>query len=435
MDVSDSTVLTAAYRIIRRVSAPEDAPFPGRLAGDPGGATVLLVDTADLPPAWAGWAADPHSLLLGVEDVVRRPDGHDAVVSPFATRLAALLARREGEHGGLDAGESVTVGVCLLRALVDLGEQDDAFPGEWWLTDAGRPVLVAGVGTQDASAATREVLRRLTEGWGDAPPSRAVAPVLASAPPSRRDADDAEDALFAWAQAAPLRLDGRPPAAGAIGRSEAPRGLDDAPLASPWWHRLARHADRDVADLVAGAWHDLTTRTRTRRRAPRGATRRRPWLVGAVLAGLLVAGGALWPAAGGDDAAAPAIAEPTASAAASPTIAPPVTAPVAETADTGVPGSYLVDVLGELLAARHACAGDRVCLSEVTLDPDRVMVEGAIDLPPSERTISLIDDFGGVAVLGVEPLTGEGPRQIVVIETVDRRWLLRDVHEAQQPSG
>ena len=58
---------------------------------------------------------------------------------------------------------------------------------------------------------------------------------------------------------------------------------------------------------------------------------------------------------------------------------------------------------------------------------------GPIDAPREERTIALLDHFGGVAVLRVDAADGAAT-QLVVIERRDDEWLLRDVHDAaQQP--
>jgi len=61
------------------------------------------------------------------------------------------------------------------------------------------------------------------------------------------------------------------------------------------------------------------------------------------------------------------------------------------------------------------------------------MESGVIDLDPSQRMTSLLDDFGGVAVLRVDPATGGDGAQLVVIMLRDDRWLLRDIHPAKQP--
>ena len=84
--------------------------------------------------------------------------------------------------------------------------------------------------------------------------------------------------------------------------------------------------------------------------------------------------------------------------------------------------------------ARTACAGDAACLAEWSSTRRRHSTPGAIDLEPSQRTTSLLDDFGGVAVLRVDAVDGgDGGSARRRSCCDDDRWLLRDVHPAKQP--
>jgi hypothetical protein len=51
-----------------------------------------------------------------------------------------------------------------------------------------------------------------------------------------------------------------------------------------------------------------------------------------------------------------------------------------------------------------------------------------IDLAPDRRTATLLDDFGGAAVVRVDAAGGEHPPQLVVLVQSEGRWLLRDVY-------
>ena len=94
----------------------------------------------------------------------------------------------------------------------------------------------------------------------------------------------------------------------------------------------------------------------------------------------------------------------------------------------------LAAVTSDLLAQRTACAGDGACLAGIMEDPTAVTAAGAIDLPTDQRTVTLLDDFGGAAVLRVEPVTAGPVVQLVLVIRTDGKWLLRDVHDiAEQP--
>ncbi len=93
----------------------------------------------------------------------------------------------------------------------------------------------------------------------------------------------------------------------------------------------------------------------------------------------------------------------------------------------------LAQVAGGLLDARIACGGAPDCLATVVADAT-TLPEGAIDLPAGERTLTLLDDFGDIAVLRLDAADGARPSQMVVILKRDEKWLLRDVSDvAQQP--
>ena len=94
----------------------------------------------------------------------------------------------------------------------------------------------------------------------------------------------------------------------------------------------------------------------------------------------------------------------------------------------------LAAVTSDLLAQRTACGGEGACLADIQEDPSAVIATGAIDLPADQRTVTLLDDFGGAAVLRVEPVSAGPVGQLVLVIRTDGKWLLRDVHDiAEQP--
>jgi len=110
-----------------------------------------------------------------------------------------------------------------------------------------------------------------------------------------------------------------------------------------------------------------------------------------------------------------------------PTASPPADASPDQPVDVAATAAALLDV-------RTACERDADCLESVVVDPARLFPPGTIDLPSSARTLTLLDDFGDMAVLRVDANGGRSAAQLVVVVRVDEKWLLRDVHDvAQQP--
>ena len=157
-----------------------------------------------------------------------------------------------------------------------------------------------------------------------------------------------------------------------------------------------------------------------------------PWLIGGAAAVIVLAVGLLWPTGEEAPATADGGASATPASGASPTPAP-TAATVGPLPDASAPAD-LVQVTTELLDARRECAGDAGCLTRVMADPATSVPAGAIDLPADQRAIVLLDDFGGVAVLRVDPLGAGEDAQLVVIVRLNDEWLLRDVQDvAKQP--
>ena len=433
--------LGGAYRPIRAVRARVDGPWPGVLAHTSAGEAVVLVDADVLGAQWGGWDAAADGHVLAPVDVARRSDGHDAVLPVCVERLEEFVRRRAARMP-LSAGEAVTLGVSVLRGCAQIAAAPDT-TGEWWLDDAGRPVLATDASTQRAFDTSAAVLEQVTV---DPPVERTWATALRAVTAERisvRELEAAEEALFAVATPEPLgtvslnprgaaeiapRADGSPSAYGAHETGEAPR--------PPLWQSLVAGVDNDLAETVSRATTAVWRRLRRAETTKRASSRRAPWLVGGAVAAAVLAGGALWPTASGvateepaDVMTAPAPTMTGEGAGASPTPAGPQGAPTAGSSG----GTDLAQVAGALLDSRIACGGAPDCLATVVADAT-TLPEGAIDLPAGERTLTLLDDFGDIAVLRLDAADGAHPSQMVVILKRDEKWLLRDVSDvAQQP--
>lgn len=439
----DDDALGGPYRAVRVIRAHDDGPWPGTLVRTMEGEARVLVDAETLGADWRGWDASPDGHLLAPLDLSRRRDGHDAVLPVCPERVDEFLRRRAARLP-LTSGEAVTLAVSLLRGCAELVATPEV-QGEWWLDDAGRPVLATDASARRALDATATALEQvpvdaaMQRTWDTA--IRAVTAERLSVP----ELTAAEDALFAWTAPEPLTTITLSPRGADEGSTacEPVQGGVSAPIepaSRSMWHTLIAGVDDDLADTVSRA----TTAVWRRLRAPASAqamTRRRaPWLVGGAVAAALLVGGALWPSASGVASPGGAEAKPT----------PPSTATsgapegpdeqgvqsggddVAPTAPaTG--DANLVTVTAELLDARLSCGDDAACVAAVAVDP-RMLSGGAIDLPATERSIALLDDFGDLAVLRVDAQDGARASQLVVIARQDEKWLLRDVHDvAQQP--
>ena len=399
----------------------------------PDGETAVAVDATLLGDDWAGWSADATGHLLAPLDVVRRVDGHDVLLPVCTERLDDFLARRAG-GAELSIGEVVTVAVSLLRGLTELPAASTAVRGTWWLTDAGRPVAATGTGTEGLEDQTLAHLRRLA---ADAPRLAALlddAAVAMTEPRRRaRELERAEAALFSVADPLALATTTFGPRRARDRASVDPlNGVEDPPPAqTSWIHALSRHVDADWADLVSrtttGVWRSV------RKSRPGG---RRPWILAAGIAGVVLAGGLLWPTGGAGPATAEVSSgsvppsardqkpEPDETTGESDTTAPQP-APVVEPTDLAV-------VTADLLGARTACSGDSECLADVLESTGTPFPPGVVDLPADQRTVTLLDEFGGAAVLRAEASAAGAPPQLIVIVRTERGWLLRDVHDVPE---
>lgn len=432
-DVAPDAPLTDAYRLLRRVQPPE-APFRGWLARTSDDVTVLLA-AVDEVRGWAGLAANPGGHVLGPRDLVRLGVGVCVELDWCPERLDRLLDRRERSGERLHPGEAVTLAVSIGRGLAELATARvrgaDAWPeGEWWLTDAARPVFVAGAGGAAADACSYTLWERIAALTADEMVRRAVSR-LAEA--EEQDRPAAEAALFAAADAAPIAFASFEPAR--VRSLDVAAALADAPAPASRG-RLARlleqHLDGGIVALLSDAAHATSRRLRGRRP--------RPWMLAVGAAALVLLVGAVWPTgepsaatADGDQASAGASPAVTSPAVTSPSVASPsatLSSPPRSPSASAPP-----DAVGEttaLLDAWAACGGEEACIAEVVEDPAAAWVARSVDLPAEGRRVTLLDEFGGVAVLRVTGPDDEATARLVVIVESSGRWLLRDIHEAQR---
>ncbi|GAA5031914.1 hypothetical protein ACFQRL_05035 [Microbacterium fluvii] len=413
MTESLPALLQGDLREVRALGGSE-SPWPGMLVREAGGALRIAVDAADLGAEWPGWSLDGEHLLAPVE-VVRTAEGHCALMPTCIEPLAAFLVRR-GEHA-LGPGEIVTLAVSVLRGA----READGRHGCWWVAADGRPVLAIGAEPEEPATAPLAALpvpASLAAVW------TTVEAVRGGAELSCDDErwEQAELALFAAAEPAPLAV---------AGPSAVPMAVP-APSPSPrdtWFAHAVRHVDVELAELVSrgttGLWHLL------RRDSSPQRTRRRAWATAGAVAAVVLVLGVLWP---GEEKTGQG---PVAAASASPAAAGtpiPTAAPAAVDGGVAPDVGDLAAVADALLTARTRCAGERGCLSEVAADPEVEFPSGAIDLPASQRTVVLVDDYGGAAVVRVQPTADGAPAQYVAIVAQDGEWLLRDAYDvAQQP--
>ncbi|MFG6502182.1 hypothetical protein [Microbacterium sp. P05] len=432
MLTSSTPAAFTVYQPIRTVEPP-DSPLPGTLARGPDGRTVMLVDR-DAVLSWSGWGAHEDAHVLSPLDVVRRSDGHDVVVSALSERLDRFLARRGDAGAPLSGGEVVTLTVSVIRGLAASVVRTAEETGEWWLAEDGKPLLVEGVGDQTARRASAEVLQTVAE---SAPRTRVAATLLelGEAMTERgfaRDAIEWEERLFELAPPEALLTQVLGPLR-ARAVAAIPDDVDAVREPGPrrGWQKLAAHVDVDLADAAS----DAVTRVL---RAVRGlrAGRVRPLLWAAGLALVVVVGGLLWPSADGethDDTIVTAERSPvpTDAAAHAPPATPSATEAPAPPAETS---TDLAAVTAQLLTRRTECT-DAACQASVMEDPARELPPGVVDAAADARTVTLLDDFGGVVVLRVDAIDGSAAMQLVTIVETTQGWRIRDVHDvADAPS-
>ncbi|SDQ16104.1 hypothetical protein [Microbacterium sp. cf332] len=456
-----------------RTVGPPEAPFAGELVPGPSARSYRVV-ADDLPPGV--WRADPDGHLLAATDL-DRVDGRTIVALP---RLTARLCGGEAALD-LSPGQAVTLAVSALRGCVEAADAQWG-EGEWWLTTAGRPVLVP-VGDRSWGRSTIRLLERI--------PDTAIAPDLRALAVAAVD-DTAtlpfavptlEDELFAVATPAPLDSASPTPtgrgtrtAVQPAGEDDAARGavadaartavhgLVDADILARVTAGLAR--TRPMASRAFAAVAAHVVRRRERRapdRAPAPATRssvdrssshpRRRLIVVAGSALAVTLGlGLLWPdgapapspsatggrviagtpraddAGGGDELDRGERAETPVEVGDTVSHDDPEMMSDADESDGSRADRHLLDELASCLSSTEGA-----CRAAVLERPDAPLPKGAATVAAS-REVTLVDDLGGVRVVRVSDSAGRYADQIVVIVAHDDERLVRDVYDvADQP--
>ena len=145
---------------------------------------------------------------------------------------------------------------------------------------------------------------------------------------------------------------------------------------------------------------------------------------------MVLIGGLLWPTDGGGPATAGVPADPPATSTPSPASASPE--PVVDRPVEDGTEPDLAVIAADLLSARTECASDQACLEQVIEVVDAPFPGGVVDLAAADRTVTLLDEFGGAAVLRVEASASPASPQLVVIVRTGDRWLLRDVYDVPE---
>ena len=424
-----STTAPAAYAMYEplRPVEPPDSPFPGILARSPEGRTVLLVDR-DAVADWPGWGADGETHLLSPLDVVRRADGHDVALPSLSEPLDAFLLRRTDAQAPLSPGEAVTLIVSVLRGLAPSLSRAGDIEGEWWLADDGRPMLVEGVGDTTTRLASAGVCASLADSMPRTRLGGALRELVEAVPDPGfvRDAAEWEERVFACAEPEPLVTEVFGPLrARRLAVEAAAATEEDAAPTRPLWHRLASHADADLADTVSDAWTALWRRFRRPR-----PSRVRPLAWAGGIAAVIVVGGLLWPS-GGTEPVPSAVTRPVAPAdpAADGSVSadPGPQTPVEEPGVTGSDPADIAVVTADLLDRRSGC-GDTACLAAALEDPARTLPPGVVDAASDKRSVTMLDDLGGLVVMRVDSTEGLPVQLVTVVETKEG-WRIRDVHD------
>ncbi|MFS0893847.1 hypothetical protein [Microbacterium sp. 179-I 3D3 NHS] len=479
MDRSE-VLLPGAHRVVR-VLDPTEGPFAGALVTQ-GEAVAVRVDASALA-GWAGWRFAGAEHVAGPVDVIRRVDGHDALLPWCTEQVLGYLARRSAAGAPLPAGECSTLVVSLLRGLDELGaDADGVRTGVWWLTDGGRPTLVIGDG-HDARDDAAQIIERLIGGCRDKGSLRVLSTVrqglLAALPHPRVPRpllNQWEGELLAIAAPRPLTRDTfAPERACDIARVRDPKERLVRPTRAdrPTTRRaLSRRKSRvrprlsSIGSPIMAAvdalrvWKESRVRgTRSNRSPVRAAHdrsapgRRRPALIVAGGAAVVVlVGGLVWPtgesgesaarAGGAADLESPASSSDPGAAPPSPESSSAVTR-ATEDPSAGSPEAAVTALLARIAECRDA--GDQICADAVA--PGATGVVASVSLPADRfPTTELVDEYGDVAVIrlgssgdigGPAPGDDRAPamtEQMLVLARLNEKWLVRDVYGvADQP--
>ncbi|WP_240747208.1 hypothetical protein [Microbacterium sp. K24] len=475
-----TVLLPGAHRVVRTLD-PTEGPFAGTLVTR-GDGVAVRVDAASLA-GWVGWRFAGAEHVASPVDVIRRADGHDALLPWCTDRVLGFLVRRTAADAALTSGECSTLVVSLLRGLDELGESADAVQtGVWWLTDGGRPTFVIGQG-EDPRVGATEVIERLRDECGDKALTRVLTTIedgivkaLTQPRVPHRSLEDWEKELLAIAAPRPLEREvhaperarevartlvldhRRPPSSRAARRDGRARSVPTRHPSSvvAVVRRLRSGLEPFGSHFSSRSGAVVARRGESVRPPARAGSRagKRPLLLfaGAAAAAVLV-GGLLWPS--GDSAeSANAARGGVPSADPSPAVsAPPDESDVGGVAQeeaAATPGAAAarddpVAAASTLLTQIAEChvAEDLVC-TDVVVTGSAGVVDALASAAGGTPTIELVDEYGDVAVVRLgSPVVDPGedgavgtaaPDQMLVLVRQDEKWLVRDVYGvADQP--
>lgn len=436
-----AALIPGVHRVIRMLDTGE-GPFRGALVVD-GDGVAVMVDT-DVLAGWRGWSYAGCEHVAGPLDLVRRTDGHD-VLLPWCTELVdAFIGRRAVADALLTAGEMSTLVVSLLRGMDEVFEHSTDQPsGEWWLTDAGRPLFVIGEGN-DVKGASARIIERLRRDCGDRALGRVLAAVHGVLVEGRARPRPSRDQLASWEvelfeHAAPRALQMQQhgpaltrgievlqharPAIPAAPTRRAARVREGRERNSPrsivrWGAKVPEGLRALMASGEGARWRpvrpgDGAAAPSGRAAAPgRTASRRRSLLVAGGAAAVVLVGGLLWPGgATGESSSAerPAAGTGSLSGSADDEVGvsesqTPDPEP-SETEETEADDAGADDPVSEavrLLSTISECAqeGDLLCPAAVA-DGTPGIVEALTPAWESKDApeIALVDSYGDVAVV------------------------------------
>lgn len=459
-DVDEVAVLVpGAHRVIRRLE--RSAAFAGDLVSD-GDRQRVRTDADGLDETLWRFSGAEH--VAGVRDVVRTPDGQAVLLPWCADSVDAVLARRTAAGRPLVSGEIVTLVGSLLRGVIEVGGED--LRGRWWLDDEARPLFVPGEGATCASASV-EIIDRLRRDCSDRAVERLLRRVAEAAADHRvvlRSLDEWEHELSELAAPRPIDV--------AVYAPELVRELPvhRARLPQDVERMRQGHSLRDGLDAVRARMAERLNGLRARvgrlrsGASPRAqaaadvrAPRRRMLLVGAAVAGVVLVSGLSWPTDGEDSAGADAVAGEAVADASAGLDRMPAARSAPAPSDTAKPqageGEKVSDDTPKATGDARPADGSieeaatgllaliESCRADEDADCEGAIVSGAgadilqrLGPDSATRDVSLIEDYGDIAVVRLGR-TEEQREQMIVIIRQNDGWLVRDVYDvADQPS-
>lgn len=491
-DTRGTALVPAAHRAVRVLDADE-GPFEGTLVTS-GDGVAVRVDASALE-AWIGWRYAGAEHVAAPIDVIRRGGGHDVLLPWCTDQVLGFLIRRSATGAALKPGECCTLVISLLRGLDEIGDgAEGPRTGAWWVTDGGRPLFVfewrGGAGT-DARAGAEQIVRRLSEDSTDKVLTRTLTAIEKGLEKASAQPRIPPRLLDVWEQellnvAAPQPLD-RGSHAPERAREIARAVTSPEPILPRNRQRLRADRRRPSRGMVTTvvtladaskessriAFARIAAGVRRRRRHSTGAvgdagtrshSRRRPFVLAAALAAVVLAAGLLWPEGGDPGEAADArersAEEPTSAASRGGPSASPASEDAGEGENTeeseekaaadetraaedpnrssSSGGDDPVAAAAALLTTITACRtrSDSVCPEAVASGSDGVVNE----LGAAEGTaVELVDEYGDVAVVRLEvgpadeEAGGDDPREptqvMIVLIRVQEKWLVRDVYD------